>query len=51
MIEQVMCRACGEFVQALPEDDGLVPLREACPRCGEAEFKHNGSGEIIRTDG
>ena len=51
MIEQVMCRACGEFVQALPEDDGLVPLRETCPRCGETEFKEIDTGATLRTDG
>lgn len=50
-MEMVMCRACGEFVNAVQEDRTFEPLREECPACGGAEFKHNATGTIIGADG
>ncbi len=49
-MEFVMCRACGEFVQAFQEEGTYVPHRDECPACGGAEFKHNATETIIRAD-
>jgi hypothetical protein len=47
----LMCRACGEFVQAFPRDDGdLEPRTDACPSCDGTEFKDNESGETYQTE-
>lgn len=46
-MEWVMCRTCGEFVQAFQEDGTYVPRRDECSACGKAEFKHNATGAII----
>ena len=45
-----MCRACGEFVQAIPEEEEIVPMRGECPSCGGVKFKHNETETTIRTD-
>jgi len=34
----VECVNCGSIRIALKRDEGVKPLREACPDCGEAEF-------------
>lgn len=47
----VMCRSCGEFVQAKQTDEGVVVFKDECPACGGTEFKMNETGEVIRTDG
>lgn len=49
-MDLVMCRSCGEFIQAVQEDGGLVPIGDECPHCRGVEFKENGSGEILRID-
>ena len=49
-MELVMCRSCGEFVHAFPEDGTYVPRRDECPACGGTGFKHIGTGSVIDTD-
>jgi len=44
-----MCRSCGNFVTALPEDGRLWPQKEECPKCGGTEFKNNDNGETLNT--
>lgn len=45
-----MCTACGEFVLARQEGDSIALTSEECPACGGRRFKHNGTGEYLRTD-
>lgn len=49
-MKMVMCRACGNFVQALERNGELEPLRDDCPQCGGTEFKDNDTGAAIRTE-
>lgn len=49
-MNQLMCRACGEFVQAFLDDDTLVPRIDDCPSCGGTEFKDVHSDQIVYTD-
>lgn len=50
-MNHIMCRACGEFVQALPDDDELlVPRIDTCPDCGGTEFIDIHSGRTLQTD-
>lgn len=44
----VMCRSCGAFVRAFP-DDTLQPAKAECPECGGTDFKDNRSGRTIDT--
>ena len=44
----VMCRSCGEFLQALIEDGMRVPLKEVCSDCEGTEFKDIHEDRIIR---
>jgi translation initiation factor 2 beta subunit (eIF-2beta)/eIF-5 len=37
-VNWVMCRACGEFTQAMREDGELVPLFDECAACGGSTF-------------
>jgi predicted nucleic acid-binding Zn-ribbon protein len=48
-MEMVMCRNCGEFVQATLTDGKRVPLRDECPECGGREFKDVHEGRNIDT--
>lgn len=48
-MELVMCRGCGEFVEAATRGDDIRPLRDECPSCGGGEFKHVESGTTIST--
>lgn len=34
-----MCRSCGEFTQAVMEDENRVPMKDNCPNCGGGQFK------------
>lgn len=36
----LMCRCCGEFVQATRDGDDWVPTPDACPGCDGASFKN-----------
>lgn len=49
-MEQVMCRSCGEFIEAKRRAEGLTPMVDECPDCGGVEFKHHGTETVLRTD-
>lgn len=49
-MELVMCRSCGEFVQASKENGTWVPKEDECPICEGQEFKHNATETVVRTD-
>jgi predicted nucleic acid-binding Zn-ribbon protein len=42
-MDYVMCLSCGEFVQAIREDDRLVPRTDECPDCGGHKFQDSTS--------
>lgn len=50
-MDLVMCVSYGEFVQAVEEDDRLVPLNDECPDCGGRTFKDNATETGLTTDG
>lgn len=49
-MEQVMCRSCGEFIEAKRREDELAPMADECPGCGGVEFKHHDTESVLRTD-
>lgn len=49
-MDVVMCRSCGEFVDAVEADDGLVPQTEACPGCGGRQFTEVGDQSPSTSD-
>ena len=49
-MNQLMCRACGEFVPATRDGETLAPISDTCPECDGTEFKDLDSGDTIQTD-
>lgn len=49
-MDLVMCRSCGEFVDAVKENGRLVPRDSACPDCGGHKFKDIATGTTLATD-
>jgi len=48
-MEMVMCRSCGEFLQAIPDGESLQPVNDECQSCGGTEFKDSQSGITFDT--
>lgn len=56
-MQMVMCRACGYFVQAVPDSDTIAPVKDECPEpvkdecpeCGGTEFKDVQSDQTLST--
>lgn len=49
-MEWVMCRSCGEFVQAWEREGELTCRTDECPACGATEFKHPPTGTVLDAD-
>ncbi len=39
MVYQLECVDCGELRLGRETDDGIRPVRAACPNCGSSEFE------------
>lgn len=50
VVEVVMGRPCGHFVEVLERSGDWVVLKDHCPECGGTEFTVNDTGEVIGTD-
>lgn len=46
----VMCVECGTFVQARETEDGVEPIPDACPECGETSFRETETEQGTGTD-
>ena len=51
MPEMLMCRECGNFVEAVERDGVLVPCSNECPECDGVEFKHIHTDTVVRAGG
>lgn len=47
----LMCRGCGHFVEAVKRDGSPTPRVDACPECGDVDFKDIHTDETVRADG
>lgn len=45
----MMCRGCGRFVTALPDDGGLVPTTKRCRKCDGTVFEDVDADRIVDT--
>lgn len=45
-MELVMCRSCGHFQPAVPQDGTLESLRDDCEKYGNAEFLDTQTNEV-----
>ena len=49
-MKSVMCRSCGQFEPAMMDENGWIPITDACPKCDGTEFKDNDSGRTLTTE-
>ena len=49
-MNQLMCRACGEFVVAMRDGETLIPIPDSCRKCDGTVFKDIDSDSVVQTD-